>query len=176
MRKILLRVGEGEYNPDLQIVTMDGFNAASTGDIDQMKRPQLDQLAKGNIPGYRALKVEALRAALKKFMTDNPGIIQIPGSEIQPPSSNTADIPMPTVAASNSTTTAVSSTTVSVETEGPLEAMEVDPEVSMNTTSWACMECEKAAVSWCELCQLSFCQHLHAIHNSHKLQTKTVAM
>ena len=168
LRKILLRVGEGEYNPDLQIVTMDGFNAASTGDIDQMKRPQLDQLAKGNIPGYRALKVEALRAALKKFMTDNPGIIQIPGSEIQqPPSSNLADIPMHNVAASNSTTTAVS-----VETEGPLEAMEVNPEVSMNTTTCACMECEEAAVSWCELCQLSFCQHLHATHNSHKLQTK----
>ena len=75
LRKLLQRVGEGEYNPNLQVVTMDGFNAASTSDLGSMRRPQMEQLAKGHIPDYRKLKVDQLRAALTTFMQAHPGVI-----------------------------------------------------------------------------------------------------
>ena len=172
LRKILLRVGEGEYNPDLQIVTMDGFNAASTSDVDEMRRPQMELLAKGKIPGYRALKVDALRAALKKYMAENPGIIQLPGQSTQSSSSIPAISINPVEAPFNIATNAVPAppTTVSTETE-PCEATDEGPDVN-DPILCACLECDEAAVSWCEQCQLSFCNQLHAAHASHKFQTK----
>ena len=168
LRKILLRAGEGEYNPNLQIVTMDGFNAASVGDIDSMRRPQMEQLAKGHIPEFRKLKVDKLREALKAFMASNPGVIQLPGDA--PINDNTG-------AAAPSNNAAIT-----IDDE-PINSMEEDednlgekPITLMQeenmTTSRLCavMECTELGGVWCDQCQLHFCDDLHARHYSHSRQ------
>ena len=69
------RAGEGEYNPTLQVVSMDGFNAAENiDDIDSMRLPQLRELAKGHVKNYYKLKSAELKTALKKLMETTPGL------------------------------------------------------------------------------------------------------
>jgi hypothetical protein len=69
-----MRDGEGEYDPDRQVVSMDGFVPAQTQDIDKMIRPQLEALAKGHMKTseIKKLKVDQLRVAVKKLLEKIP--------------------------------------------------------------------------------------------------------
>ena len=167
LRKIVLRMGEGEYDPTLQVVAMDGFSAASTSDIDKMRRPQLDQLAKGHIPDYKKLKVDALRAALKTFMTANPGVIQLPGEA--PSDSPILQDGSGSVAAMATIPAATISSSADLGDDIPDPSTE--PACLAPSVACACLECEEVAVIWCDLCQLMFCGDLHGAHTSHILQT-----
>ena len=172
LRKLLHRVGEGEYDPNLQVVTMDGFNAATTSDIAEMRRPQMEQLAKGHIPDYKKLKVDALRAALKAYMTANPGAIQLPGEapiNTIPSASSSSMVVMPTSPSAAVAASTLGSDDCVIETGEHAGTMD---EQAVTTSSCAVMECEVEATEWCERCQLSFCKYLHGLHNSHAMQTK----
>ena len=179
LRKLVHRLGEGEYDPNLQVVTMDGFDAATTQDIDQMRRPQMEMLAKGHIPGFRALKVDALRKAIKDFMAANPGVMQLPGTT--PVSALTA-----TNSSSSSNSSSASTTTIipvqnlapvdpssDVEDSSAIEMIKEGADTA-EASSCAVMECDEPAIVWCENCQLSFCSDLHASHTSHSAQTKKI--
>jgi hypothetical protein len=80
LRSLLVREGEGVYNPDRQVVGFDGFEPAKSQDLDKMTRPQLEALVKGIMKSkdIKNLKVDQLRAQVKKLAEENPGILQIP--------------------------------------------------------------------------------------------------
>jgi hypothetical protein len=80
LRSLLVREGEGEYDPDRQVVSFDGFEAAKSQDLDKMTRPQLEALVKGimKTKDVKTLKVDQLRAHVKKLAEANPGLLQIP--------------------------------------------------------------------------------------------------
>ena len=87
LRSLLVRDGEGEYDPDRQVVSFDGFAPAKTQDIEKMTRPQLEALIKGRVKtkDVKALKVEPLRALVKKMVEEHPELLLIPSA-----STNTA--------------------------------------------------------------------------------------
>ena len=80
LRSLLVRDGEGEYNPDKQVVSFDGFAPAKTQDLDKMTRPQLEALVKGRLKSkdIKALKVDVLRARVKKMVEEHPDMLLIP--------------------------------------------------------------------------------------------------
>jgi uncharacterized protein YdbL (DUF1318 family) len=85
LRRVLLRQGEGEYDPNLQVVSMDGFRPATSNDVNDMLRAKLEELAKQGgmkTKDIKALKVEQLRTAVKRLIEEQPNLIQIPGVEI----------------------------------------------------------------------------------------------
>ena len=162
LRRLVHRLGEGEYNPDLQVVTMDGFVPAQTTDINLMKKPQLLLMAKGHIPNFRKLKVDELREQLKTFMAANPGVVLLPGEEADP---------IAVVARS----AAPDSTNIPVAITEFMEPSDEPPanstEENLESATCAVMECNDPATVWCEHCHLSFCTDLHAEHTSHSMQT-----
>ena len=171
LRKLVHRIGEGEYDPHLQVVAMDGFKAAETQDIDKMKKPQLLSLAKGRITNYSKLKVEALRAAIKAYLTANPGVLQLVGDEEE---SNAAAVPI-TITARPSTNNDAIATDSDAENDDDIEpTVEASTTGPAETEATECpvMECKDAAIVWCEKCSLSFCSYLHSAHTSHASQTK----
>ena len=80
LRPLLVRDGEGEYNPDRQVVSFDGFAPARSQDIDKMTRPQLEALVKGRMKAkdIKVLKVDQLRIHIKKLVQQHPELLQIP--------------------------------------------------------------------------------------------------
>ena len=94
LRKLVVRDGEGIYNPDMQVISMDGFTAAKTQDVEKMTKPQLAAIAKAAVAkGYfskaeiKDLKVKELRAKIVDYVKQHPEAIQIPGA---PPTSSSA--------------------------------------------------------------------------------------
>ncbi len=89
LRKLVVRDGEGIYNPDMQVVSMDGFTAAKTQDVEKMTKPQLIAISKVAIAkGYfskaeiKDLKVKELRAKIIEYVKKYPEAIQIPGAAV----------------------------------------------------------------------------------------------
>ena len=66
---MLLHPGEGEYQPDLQVVQMGGFRPAHTTDVDKMIRSQVEEIAKNNMANkdIKKLKVDQHRPVAKKL-------------------------------------------------------------------------------------------------------------
>ena len=85
LRSLLLRDGEGEYDPDKQVVSFDGFTPAKTTDVAKMTRPQLEALAKCapnkmKTKDIKALKVDQLRKYVIKLVEQHPELMQVPQS------------------------------------------------------------------------------------------------
>ena len=165
LRKLVMREGEGEYNPDLQVVSMDGFVPAQTRDVDKMNRPQLEALAKGHMKTkeMKALKVDQLRAEVKKLVEKFPNLLQVPSA--QP--TNQAD------------TEQVAGTLASVGEEVNPETDEPPPipmDILTEKDEVICcsvLECDSSAPELtvlCEECNLHFCTEMHALHSSHSQQ------
>ncbi len=86
LRKLVVRDGEGIYNPDTQVISMDGFTAAKSQDVEKMTKPQLVAIAKVAVAkGFltkaeiKDLKVKELRTKIINYIKDHPEAIQIPG-------------------------------------------------------------------------------------------------
>jgi hypothetical protein len=158
LRKLLMRDGEGEYNPDLQVVSMDGFKPAQSQDIDKMNRPQLEALAKGHMKTVeiKKLKVDQLRAAVKRLAEKFPDLLQIPGAlSSQHITEQSVDI--------------VVNSENGVSVTSPMELADED----RRTTTCSVLECDSANSTLtvlCEECDLHFCTDLHALHSSHSKQ------
>ena len=162
LRKLAMREGEGEYNPDLQVVSFDGFTAAQTQDIDKMIRPQLEALAKGHIKGadIRKMKVDQLRAEVKKLLEKFPNLLQIPDArtasqDAAPSVVSTA--PTSTSEVLTSETAACFVPATLIEESGCCSVLECDSASSLD-----CVHCDD--------CNLYFCSDLHALHSSHSNQ------
>jgi hypothetical protein len=173
-RKILMRDGEGEYNPDRQVVSMDGFAPAQTQDIDKMIRPQLEALAKGHMKTseVKKLKVDQLRVAVKKLLEKNPTLIQIPTNG----PSLTQVVPTDDVAADENTrmVVEVDCTYADVNVHDPdvdsSTLMVVDSAAIASSTCMV-MECDsESSLVFCNDCDLHFCSDLHGPHRSHSMQ------
>ena len=175
-----MRDGEGEYDPDRQVVSMDGFVPAQTRDIDKMIRPQLEALAKGHMKTseIKKLKVDQLRVAVKKLLEKNPNLIQIPNS-------GTSLMQVPTVAAPELVVRSDADTDGDVVahmevdcTDADADSDGIDAPTSMEGDTAAiisstCMvlECDsESSLVFCDDCSLYFCSELHGPHRSHSLQ------
>ena len=113
LRGLVLRDGEGEYNPDRQVIAFDGFEPASTQDLDKMTRPNLEALAKRHIKGteIKKLKIDDLRKAVKKLVEDNPTLLQIPVTRT---GTTTTDSLPPVILTPSTTAGATAATTTTV--------------------------------------------------------------
>lgn len=196
LRKTLLRPGEGEYQPDLQVVAMDGFRPAKPQDLDDMNRPKLEELAKqGGMKSkdIKSLKVDDLRATVKKLVETNPNLIQIPGVEIvQAESSTSTDVSARTTAALNGVGAAVlqspsqrpmasespndATQSVTIHNTVTTKAATDDPHnngalESHDGAICSVVECEDSSIAsfYCNNCQLPFCE-FHKSHAAHSLQ------
>jgi hypothetical protein len=128
---------------------MDGFVPAQTQDIDKMIRPQLEALAKGHMKTseIKKLKVDQLRAAVKKLLEKNPNLIQIPNG---------------------------GSSSYQLPTDDVYEVVaRPDTDADANAISNICMvlECDsESPLEFCDDCGLHFCSELHGPHRSHSMQ------
>jgi hypothetical protein len=80
LRKLVVRPGKGEYNPDEQVLAFEGFTPAKSTDIDVMLRKDLNAVAKGHIKNMSTMKIDELRKAIKVFMEKHPNVIQLPNA------------------------------------------------------------------------------------------------
>ena len=81
LRKLVVRNGEGIYNPDLQVISMDGFKVAEKDDVANMNRAQLVEIAKRfkyTAAQIKVLKVEDLRKIVEDLVKDKNNGIQVP--------------------------------------------------------------------------------------------------
>jgi hypothetical protein len=180
IKEILARRGEGEYDPNQQVVSFEGFMPPNnTKDLDKMTKDELITLAKGYIKNVRAMKKPELLKQLKAFIVNNPGKILL-GTEAVLREEDNAGV-------ENNT---------GVEGEPPAEDMgegevvgleggeveegdrnvDADMEFESDSTQKSCsiMECDGTSVEdliWCDECKLWFCKDLHGPHKSHSAQT-----
>lgn len=172
LRKLVHRLGEGEYDPDLQIVTMDGFAPAQTTDVEQMKKPQMLQLARAHkIPNCNKMKVEELRTELKKLIAANPLLVLVPSDEA--PVMEVPNISSNIATDAGSGAISASQIETFQPATGPNDILVDSNEGNEEGDLEMCavMECMEVAAVYCEKCRLNFCQDLHAGHISHSRQT-----
>ena len=164
LRKLALRDGEGEYDPNAQVITYEGFAAARPTDIEKMTKADLAALAKGHIPKYNSMKVNDLRNALKKFMADHPNVIQLPTSGGRAASGVAA------VDASASDLESDSESVVHVVCQVDARAVTDDQGAIHKCAVQECDAKDKTNVLFCtdSGCMLHFCRELHGPHESHK--------
>ena len=175
LRKILMRDGEGEYNPDRQVVAMDGFTPALTVEVDKMIRPQLEALAKGHLKPteMKKLKVNELRAEVKKLIEKFPDLIRVPTA--RPISQETSDATSSTI---NGHSAAVPGHSMDIadgiEVEAGTMPVPLDAESDNKLLQKCCVvECDSInpkATILCDECNLYFCCDMHALHSSHSKQ------
>jgi hypothetical protein len=173
IKEILARRGEGEYDPNQQVVSFDGFTpAAENKNIDKMTKEELITLSKRHIKGCRNMKKGELLTALKAFMVANPGKILL-GTESalveedNEDNANAADADADFGEKDNEDNDDVQSPPVMNSFEHAC------PEIP-TTKSCSVQECEGASIEdlvMCDLCELWFCKDLHGPHSSHSAQT-----
>ena len=177
IKEILARRGEGEYDPNQQVVSFDGFTpAAENKNIDKMTKEELVTLSKRHIKGCRNMKKGELLTALKAFMAANPGKILLGTEsalveedneeEAALQNANTADADADFGEKDNEDNDDVQSPAMN-----SLE--HACPEIP-TTKSCSIQECEGASIEdlvMCDLCELWFCKDLHGPHSSHSAQT-----
>ena len=81
VKEILARRGEGEYDPDQQVVSYNGYTATEKKKLDKMTKDELITIAKGHIKNARSLKKPELLKQIRQFMELNPGKILF-GTEV----------------------------------------------------------------------------------------------
>ena len=166
IKEILARRGEGEYDPDQQVVSFDGFVPTEIKDLDKMTKDELITLAKGHIKGIRNLKKAELLKQIKQFMVANPGKILL-GTEAA-------------LGGNGDDAGAEEETPMGEEEdkEASVEPSTLGTDfVSDNSdASKTCsiLECDGSNIEglvWCDACELWFCRDLHGPHLSHSAQT-----
>jgi hypothetical protein len=176
LRGLLLRPGEGEYDPTLQVINFDGFAAAETKDVSKMLRAALVGIAKTFMkmaPGeIKKLNVEQLREKVKAYVALHPDVVQFPSQQA--------------ILASQAATAAATAESESTD-PSPSQAQGADsgsaapvteqPSSSSDSRrepeTCCVIECEGVArpMVRCPECELVFCVELHGPHSSHSLQT-----
>jgi hypothetical protein len=195
LRRLLLRRGEGEYDPTLQVVNFDGFAPTETQDVDKMTRPTLDQIAKVYMKmttsELKKLKVDQLRAKVKAYVEQHPEAVQLPSAaailaSAAGPASSSAPaegsveldaaraiddstampVPVP-VPEPEPEPGAVSAHS---EAPAPVPMDSETPAIAPSHSKCAVIACEETGVMFqCEECELGFCELLHRQHSSHSL-------
>jgi hypothetical protein len=171
LRKLVLRAGEGEYDPDAQVITYEGFTSARATDIDKMTRADLAALAKGHIPKYGSMKKEDLLKALKQFMADHPNIIQLPTSAAPENAAVVAAADGLGSGSDSDSESEVQAFTVPRASTGTQAV--TDHDIQGVVHECAVKECDASDVTnviFCNNseCMLHFCIELHGPHDSHK--------
>jgi hypothetical protein len=173
LRKLLMREGEGEYDPDRQVVSMDGFTPVQTDDIDKMNRPQLEALAKQGkmtTKDIKALKVDALREAVKK-LAQRPNLLQIPTGR---PSTSGPELSSTTSIHMNGEETRMDAVSSLQNEDGAAsiqtETLSGGDGAVTRCSVLECDSCNPGQLIFCDDCDLYFCNELHALHSSHSFQ------
>ena len=147
IKDILARRGEGEYDPNQQVVAFDGFIPTEPAkDLDKMTKDELVTLAKGHIKNVRAMKKPELLKALKEFMVKNPGKILL-GTERALMDHGDDEV-------------------IDNEEDG-----DENIDASMSCSIKECDGTPLADMVHCDTCDLWFCKDLHGPHSSHSAQT-----
>jgi hypothetical protein len=186
LRKLLIRRGEEEYNPDRQVVELDGYRPLLDLDIGSMTKQDLCVLAKGHIKGYSTMKVGDLRGAILKYIEENPGKITI-GANNPPVNNAILPITVPpqrNEKVDNQRRTAPVGDDIDIEIidqtandKDEVESEESDAveeeltESTSNLHECSVQECdyEICRVVKCKTCDLWFCESMHLKHTSHLL-------
>jgi hypothetical protein len=159
IKEILARRGEGEYDPNQQVVAFDGFIPTEPAkDLDKMTKDELITLAKGHIKNVRAMKKTELLKALKEFMVKNPGKILL-GTE-------------------RALVEHVDDEVIDNEDDGDeglndaiTPVLHEDVDAFMSCSIIECNGTPSADLVHCDACDLWFCKDLHGPHGSHSAQT-----
>ena len=173
LRKILLRRGEGEYDPKQQVVSFDGFKPAEVKDIKDMTKDELIIIARGHIPNIHKMKKNILLDSIVDFMKNNPGVITLPTNEIPTPA--TVTHAATTLVASSSSAPSIGGSIIDTETSTttlvPATTAPIPMTVTTSTADCAIMECNSVDVVFCQQCEQWFCSDMHGLHSSHAAQT-----
>ena len=176
IKEILARRGEGEYDPEQQVVSFEGFTPPTeTKDIDRMTKDELITLAKGHIKNTRSMKKDELLKQLKAFIAKNPGRIML-GTET---SLRNEDINDDGVEGEQLIEDEEQIGEMGVDTGGQTEEDPIDlghaDGNSDVSKSCSILECDGGTQTdnliWCGECDLWFCIDLHGPHRSHSAQT-----
>ena len=169
LRPLVLRPGEGEYDPELQVVTFDGFAPAPTQDVAKMNRKQLEAIAK-TFMGLKSkdlqpLKIDVLRARVKAYVELHPEVL-----------SGGAAVPVMPAAAAPRTDAPVGGPGPEPEDDGGggvPRAARVAAAIASVAGPRTCnvLECDFADdMAFCDECELWFCATYHGPHSSHSQQ------
>jgi hypothetical protein len=158
LKKILLKRGEGVYDPHLQVVSYEGFKPAENKDIEEMTKADLAIIAKGHIKGISTMKKPQLLAAIKDFMLKNPGVITL----------GTDELVDRALATDSSAANDHGDMIAAAAIPGTADTGTI---VSSQPADCAIQECDGNAEAFCAMCDLWFCKSLHGPHNSHSAQT-----
>ena len=137
LRGLAVRDGEGEYDPDRQVIAFDGFEPAQTQDLDRMTRPNLEALAKGHIKSgdMKKMNVKELRNEVKKLVDKHPNMLQIPVARATPPTETASAAPM---AAINTDTATASLNTLGSNLSGIASASTISNLGTLIVSSQCC--------------------------------------
>ena len=174
IKEILARRGEGEYDPDQQVVSFEGFVPTQTKDLDKMTKDELVTLAKGNIKNIRALKKADLLKQLKEFMEKNPGKILLGTEAILREQDDGAVETTIDMLVEEQEIVAEESPMRVIDEEHSHVDMDSGDAHSNGAISCSIIECVDANsedLVWCSTCELWFCKDLHGPHKSHSAQT-----
>jgi hypothetical protein len=170
IKEILARRGEGEYDPNQQIVSFEGYAPTEIKDLDKMSKEELITISKGHIKKARSMKKDELLKALKSFIAANPGKILLGTEGILRDGLEQGEQSMEVEDRCDDNSPEVNEDI----DQGACIDEERDTPIVDSLKSCSIMECDTTSVEnlvWCSRCELWFCNDLHGPHKSHSAQT-----
>lgn len=175
LRGLLMRPGEGEYDPTLQVMSFEGFAPAESKDVAKMKRAALEGIAKTFMkiaPGeIRKLNVDQLREKVKAYVELHPDVVHFPTPAAmlaaQAASANGSAGPGPV------TTEELTQVGSHGDSREDTASASGGTLVASEPESCCVIECEGPIgrpMVKCPECTRVFCEELHGAHGSHSLQ------
>jgi hypothetical protein len=189
IKEILARRGEGEYDPNQQVVTFEGFTATEMNkDLEKMSKDELITISKGHIKKARSMKKPELLKALKAFIASNPGKILMGTEEALREGNNSDEGERVLAEVEENDEGGVDMDLDNQQVVGfeGFAATEKNKDLAVDNAasssvddanvanSCSIIECDDTHVNdlvWCGECELWFCKYLHGPHNNHSAQT-----